>query len=615
MRGPRGALVHRLVAERAARAVRRRGAGGGVAPPHGARQRGRRRGDERGRRRLGRPRRRRRDAGPGPHRRPARRAGDGQGARLPAPPAADPGEPPAGAHRRQLRARRRGAVRLSGGQRRAHAARRRRGGRARTASPPGPWTTRPARPSTRAPGCWGSGTRAARSWTSWRRAATRASSAFRAPCPAAATSASAASRRRCSTTSGAATRRRSRRTAPTSPPRTRRRSSASWSRRRWPAPPPRACARVAVAGGVAANSGLRRALTERCEAEGLQLSLPPLSLCTDNAGMIGLAAGFLPALAWPDYLALDAFASDAEARARAGRGRAPPAAPAPRRQPGSWPPAASTSCLSEQVGLGRTAARAAASGARLGPVWVTGQTPSFPPAAADDAPRMAAELFVECLESEGVEYVFGIPGEETLDLSEALDRSQLHHLRAHPPRAGRRLHGRRLRPSHRQARRLPRHARAPAPPTWPPASATPPSTTRRSWRSPARPTSPACTRRRHQFIDTVEMLRPMTKWNTRLHHPRMIREAVRKAFSIAAAEKPGATHLELPEDVMATAVVGRAAAARPRAHRRGRPREPAARRRDHPGGEAAGACSSATASCGSRRPRPCAPSANRPGCT
>jgi N6-L-threonylcarbamoyladenine synthase len=72
---------------------------------------------------------------------------------------------------------------------------------------------------------------------------------------------------------------------------------------------------VAVAGGVAANSGLRRALSAACEAEGLQLSLPPLSLCTDNAGMIGLAAGFLPALEWPDYLALDAFASDAEAKA------------------------------------------------------------------------------------------------------------------------------------------------------------------------------------------------------------------------------------------------------------------------------------------------------------
>ena len=61
----------------------------------------------------------------------------------------------------------------------------------------------------------------------------------------------------------------------------------------------------------------------------------------------------------------------------------------------------------------------------------------------------------------------------------------------------------------------------------------------------------------HQFIDIVEMLQPMTKWNARVHDPRMIGEAVRKAFSVAAAEKPGATHLELPEDVMAAQVVGR----------------------------------------------------------
>ncbi len=55
----------------------------------------------------------------------------------------------------------------------------------------------------------------------------------------------------------------------------------------------------------------------------------------------------------------------------------------------------------------------------------------------------------------------------------------------------------------------------------------------------------------HQFIDTVEMMQPMTKWNTRVHDARMVSEAVRKAFSVAVAEKPGATHLELPADVMA----------------------------------------------------------------
>ena len=39
--------------------------------------------------------------------------------------------------------------------------------------------------------------------------------------------------------------------------------------------------------------------------------------------------------------------------------------------------------------------------------------------------RKASDLFVECLEAEGVRYVFGIPGEETLDLNESLDRSSI----------------------------------------------------------------------------------------------------------------------------------------------------------------------------------------------
>jgi acetolactate synthase I/II/III large subunit len=42
----------------------------------------------------------------------------------------------------------------------------------------------------------------------------------------------------------------------------------------------------------------------------------------------------------------------------------------------------------------------------------------------------------------------------------------------------------------------------------------------------------------------------VTKWNARIHDPEIIPEAVRKAFSVAEREKPGATHLELPDDVM-----------------------------------------------------------------
>ncbi|WP_438434590.1 tRNA (adenosine(37)-N6)-threonylcarbamoyltransferase complex transferase subunit TsaD [Gorillibacterium sp. sgz500922] len=45
-----------------------------------------------------------------------------------------------------------------------------------------------------------------------------------------------------------------------------------------------------LAGGVAANRGLRESLAPRCEAEGIPLLAPPIALCTDNAAMIGAAA-------------------------------------------------------------------------------------------------------------------------------------------------------------------------------------------------------------------------------------------------------------------------------------------------------------------------------------
>jgi N6-L-threonylcarbamoyladenine synthase len=59
--------------------------------------------------------------------------------------------------------------------------------------------------------------------------------------------------------------------------------------------------RIAVVGGVAANSELRAALPEA--------TAPPLALCTDNAAMIGSAARYVEAIQPPGYLALDAYAS------------------------------------------------------------------------------------------------------------------------------------------------------------------------------------------------------------------------------------------------------------------------------------------------------------------
>ena len=45
---------------------------------------------------------------------------------------------------------------------------------------------------------------------------------------------------------------------------------------------------IALAGGVSANSALRSAIQDFAQSKSIQVALPPISLCTDNAGMIGL---------------------------------------------------------------------------------------------------------------------------------------------------------------------------------------------------------------------------------------------------------------------------------------------------------------------------------------
>jgi acetolactate synthase-1/2/3 large subunit len=59
----------------------------------------------------------------------------------------------------------------------------------------------------------------------------------------------------------------------------------------------------------------------------------------------------------------------------------------------------------------------------------------------------------------------------------------------------------------------------------------------------------------HQYVDIVRMLEPVTKWNQRVELPAAVPEIVRKAFRVAQLEKPGPTHIELPEN-LAAAVVG-----------------------------------------------------------
>jgi N6-L-threonylcarbamoyladenine synthase len=66
-----------------------------------------------------------------------------------------------------------------------------------------------------------------------------------------------------------------------------------------------AAQKLALGGGVAANGPLRAAVAEL----GVEVDVPPRELCTDNAAMIASAARYVPALPFPEYLALDVYAT------------------------------------------------------------------------------------------------------------------------------------------------------------------------------------------------------------------------------------------------------------------------------------------------------------------
>jgi acetolactate synthase I/II/III large subunit len=168
------------------------------------------------------------------------------------------------------------------------------------------------------------------------------------------------------------------------------------------------------------------------------------------------------------------------------------------------------------------------------------------------AARKASDVFVECLEAEGVKHIFGIPGEETLDLNESVSRSSVDFIPVRHEQGGAymadvygRLTGRAgvclgtLGPGALNLVTGVADAfldRAPL------VSLTGQGDLERMHKES------------HQYIDLLRVMRPITKWNARLSDPAIIPEVVRKAFKVAEGEKPGATHIELPEDVMAAEI-------------------------------------------------------------
>ena len=160
----------------------------------------------------------------------------------------------------------------------------------------------------------------------------------------------------------------------------------------------------------------------------------------------------------------------------------------------------------------------------------------------------ASDLFVKCLETEGVEYIFGVPGEENADFMMSLENSSSVRfvLTRHEQGAAfmAEIYG-----------RLTGHTAGCLGTLGPGATNLITGVADANMdRAPMLVlTGQGSTSRLHkesrQIMDVVSMFQPVTKWASTVYNAETIPEIVRKAVRIARSEKPGAVHIELPEDV------------------------------------------------------------------
>ena len=165
-----------------------------------------------------------------------------------------------------------------------------------------------------------------------------------------------------------------------------------------------------------------------------------------------------------------------------------------------------------------------------------------------------ARLLVQCLENEGVEYVFGLPGEENLHMLQALKDSSIQFITTRHEQGAAfmadvygRLTGKAgvclstLGPGATNLMTGVADANLDRAPLV--AITGQVGTDRMHIES-------------HQYLDLVAMFSPVTKWNTQIVRPSITPEVVRKAFKLAQTEKPGAVHIDLPENIAAMPVDG-----------------------------------------------------------
>jgi len=167
------------------------------------------------------------------------------------------------------------------------------------------------------------------------------------------------------------------------------------------------------------------------------------------------------------------------------------------------------------------------------------------------------DLFVKCLENEGVQYIFGVPGEENEAFLFSLEGSSIRFIPCRHEQGAAfmanvwgRLTGRAgvclstLGPGATNLITGVADANLDKAPLV--ALTAQGGITRLHQES-------------HQYIDIVHMFEPVTKWNSAISSPEVVCEVVRKAFRAAQAEKPGAAHIELSEDLAAGEVLQRTA--------------------------------------------------------
>lgn len=166
----------------------------------------------------------------------------------------------------------------------------------------------------------------------------------------------------------------------------------------------------------------------------------------------------------------------------------------------------------------------------------------------------ASDLFVKALENEGVRYIFGIPGEENLDLLQSLKNSHIQLiLTRHEQGAGfmaatyGRLTGKvgvclaTLGPGATNLVTPAAYANLGGMPMLMITGQKPIKKSKQG---------------RFQIIDVVQMMKPITKYSKQVVNGNNIAAMVRESFKIAALERPGAVHIELPEDIAREEVQG-----------------------------------------------------------